>query len=105
MAKRRRSLRERIVTGDIQRRDVVRRLAELAFGKPNDCVRLVVEEDADIGKLELGLLREIKRSGNGAVEVKLVDQLQILEQLAALTEDDGSGAEEFLKGLRGDGEV
>lgn len=96
----RRSLRERIVKGDIQRRDVLRRLAELAFGKPNDCVRLVVEEDIDISTLELGLLREIKRSGNGVVEVKLVDQLQVLEQLAALTADDGTGVEDFLNSLR-----
>ena len=34
-------LRQRIRKGDLGRKDVVRRLAELAFGKANDCVRLV----------------------------------------------------------------
>ncbi len=101
---RRRSLRERIPKGDIQRRDVLRRLAELAFGKPNDCVRLVVEESVDIDSLELGLLREVKRCGNGSVEIKLVDQLQILEQLAALTEKEEPGVEDFLKKLRDGGQ-
>lgn len=94
------SIWQRITRGDVQRRDVLRRLAELAFGKPNDCVRLVVEDDVDISTLELGLLREVKRSGNGAVEVKLVDQLQVLEQLAALTEKDGTGVEDFLNSLK-----
>ena len=36
------SLKERIRSGNICREDVIRRLAELAFGKANDCVRLAL---------------------------------------------------------------
>ena len=36
-------LEERIRAGEIRRRDVTRRLAELAYGSANDCVRLVME--------------------------------------------------------------
>ena len=35
-------LRQRIRSGKIRREDVTRRLAELAFGKANDCVRLAL---------------------------------------------------------------
>ena len=38
------ALRERIRNGKVSRSDVTRRLAELAFGKANDCVRLALEE-------------------------------------------------------------
>ena len=38
-------LKRRIESGQILRQDVTRRLAELAFGKVNDCVRLVLEND------------------------------------------------------------
>ena len=39
------TLQQRIKSGKIRREDVARRLAELAFGKVNDCVRLVLEDD------------------------------------------------------------
>ncbi len=35
-------LRQRIRSGEVRRQDVTRRLAELAFGKANDCVRLAL---------------------------------------------------------------
>ena len=38
------TLQQRIKSGKIRREDVARRLAELAFGKVNDCVRLVLED-------------------------------------------------------------
>ena len=38
------SLRQRIQKGKVSRADVIRRLAELAFGKANDCVRLALEQ-------------------------------------------------------------
>ena len=40
------ALKKRIRSGEVTREDVARRLAELAFGKANDCVRLVLDEDA-----------------------------------------------------------
>ena len=36
-------LERRVRLGRIQRRDIQRRLGELAFGRANDCVRLVLE--------------------------------------------------------------
>ena len=39
------TLKKRIQSGRLRREDVARRLAEIAFGKANDCVKLVLEED------------------------------------------------------------
>ena len=85
------TLRKRIKTGKIKREDVARRLAELAFGKVNDCVRLVLEDDPEVDKLDLGQLCEIKRNEKGTVEIKLVDRLRALEQLCQLAEQSGDG--------------
>ena len=95
------SLRERIRTGEIRRLDVARRLAELAFGKANDCVRLVLEEEADLKKLDLSLLSEVKRNDKGMVEIKLLDRLRALQQLAELAGEENGDMESFLQALRG----
>ena len=94
-------LRQRIREGTLRRQDVARRLAELAFGRANDCVRLVLEEEVPLKKLALSLLREVKRNDKGTVEVKLVDRLKALEQLAVLAQEDGSDLESFLAALQG----
>ncbi len=99
-----RSLRKRIRSGSVRREDVVKRLAELAFGKANDCVELVLGQEPEIGKLDLGLLCEVRRSEKGAVEVKLMDRLRALEQLAALTGEGESEMDEFLRALQGGGD-
>lgn len=96
------ALKERIQSGKLTREDVARRLAELAFGKANDCVRLVMEEDPQLKKLDLSLLTEVKRNDKGTVEVKLVDRLKALEQLALLAQDQGQDLESFLKALQGE---
>jgi hypothetical protein len=96
------SLKKRIADGELKRSDVARRLAELAFGKCNDCVRLAMGEAENISKLDLGMLTEFKRSEKGAVEVKLVDRLKALEVLATLAEEDGGDLEGFLKSLQED---
>ena len=100
------SLKERIRTGRIRREDVTRRLAELAFGKANDCVRLALEEAPQLGKLDLSLLSVIKRNEKGTVEIKLIDRLKALEQLAQAAGQEGGDPEEFLRALQGaeDGE-
>ena len=100
------SLKERIRTGRIRREDVTRRLAELAFGKANDCVRLALEEAPKLGKLDLSLLSEIKRNEKGTVEIKLIDRLKAFEQLAQAAGQEGVDPEEFLRALQGaeDGE-
>lgn len=95
-------LRDRIRKGEIRQQDVARRLAELAFGKANDCVRLVLEDTPEVEKLDLSLLSEVKRNEKGTVEVKLVDRLQALRQLAELAMEEKSGAEDFLKALQED---
>lgn len=97
-------LHRRIREGNLRRQDVARRLAELAFGKANDCVRLVLEEEAPLKKLDLSLLSEVKRNDKGTVEVKLIDRLKALEQLASLAQEEDSDLESFLKALQGGGE-
>ena len=97
-----RTLRQRLSAGKLTRADVVRRLGELAFGRASDCVRLVLEEGADLGKLDLSLLAEVRRSEKGAVEVKLADRLQALEQLTALVQESTGELDAFLDALRGE---
>lgn len=94
------SLRQRIQRGQIRKQDVVRRLAELAFGRVNDCVKLAVEEKPALSELDLALLSEVKRNEKGMVEIKLIDRLKVLEQLERITGGKKAGAEEFLKALQ-----
>ena len=94
-------LKNRIRSGKLLREDVVRRMAELAFGNANDCVKLVLEQEPALEKLDLSLLSEVKRSDKGAVEVKLIDRLRILEQLTQMTGSDSGGIEAFLRALQG----
>ena len=100
-----RSLKCRIREGKIRRRDVTRRLAELAFGKANDCVRLALEDDPSLDKLDLSLLSEVKRNDKGTVEIKLIDRLRALEQLALVAEEEKTDLESLLQALQegGDG--
>ena len=98
------ALRERIRDGRVSRSDVTRRLAELAFGKANDCVRLALEDDPQLGRLDLSLLSEVKRNDKGTVEIKLIDRLRALEQLAQVAGEDTQDLEAFLQALQGDQE-
>ena len=95
------SLKKRIRSGQLMREDVARRLAELAFGRANDCVRLVLEDKMPLDKLDLSLLSEVKRNDKGTVEIRLIDRLKALEQLAQVAGDDGGEMAEFLSALRG----
>ena len=98
-------LKKRIRSGQVSREDVVRRLAELAFGRANDCVKLVLEEGTSLDKLDLSLLSEVKRNDKGTVEVRLIDRLRALEQLQLLASENGGDVEAFLMALQGkDGE-
>ena len=94
------SLQKRIRAGLVSRQDVTRRLAELAFGRANDCVRLVLEESPDLEALDLSLLREVKRNEKGTVEIRLVDQLEVLQQLEQSLRGDTGAAEAFLLSLQ-----
>ena len=94
------ALNRRIRDGAVDRQDVTRRLAELAFGKVNDCVRLVLEEEPEVKNLDLSLLSEVRRSDKGGVEVKLIDRLRVLEQLTRLTGESGTDMDAFLQALQ-----
>ena len=96
------SLQKRIRAGQVSRQDVTRRLAELAFGRANDCVRLALEDATDLGTLDLSLLSEVKRNDKGTVEIRLIDRLRALEQLALMTDGENTEAEAFLQALRGE---
>ena len=70
------------------REALLRRMEELANGRVNDAVKLAFlgsglppEQWERIDALELEELAEFKRSGNGTVEIKLVDRLAALEKL------------------------
>ena len=103
MEEKRSPLKQRIREGRLRREDVLRRLAELAFGQPNDCVRLALEELPDLKGLDLSLLSEIKRSDKGMVEIRLIDRVKVLERLAQAMEEEGDGMGELLRAL-GSGE-
>lgn len=94
-------LRQRIRSGDIRRQDVTRRLAELAFGNANDCVKLALEENLCLDELDLSLLSEVKRNEKGTVEIKLIDRLRALEQLAQTAGEERSDVDAFLQALQG----
>lgn len=94
------ALQRRIRNGEVRKSDVVRRLAELAFGEANDCVRLALEESPALDRLDLSLLSEVRRNEKGTVEIKLIDRLRALEQLALATGRDDGRAELFLRSLR-----
>ena len=101
MEDKRSTLKRRIREGRLRREDVLRRLAELAFGQPNDCVRLALEELPDLKGLDLSLLSEIRRSDKGLVEIKLIDRVKVLERLAQAMDDEGDGMTELLRALGG----
>ena len=98
--KRRLCLKERIQQGKLRREDVMRGLGQLAFGKVNDCVKLALEEQPDLDSLDLTLLCEVKKTEKGLVEVKLIDRLKVMEQLAKVVGGDQKGAQASLQALQ-----
>lgn len=96
--------RGRRIGSDVRREDVIRRLAELAFGRANDAIKLAClggETDAlMIDGMELSAVAEFKRNSAGAVEVKLIDRVKALDALyGILSGDDGSAAAALLQAL------
>ena len=99
MEDKRSTLKRRIREGRLRREDVLRRLAELAFGQPNECVRLALEELPDLKGLDLSLLSEIRRSDKGLVEIRLIDRVKVLERLEQAMGDEGDGMGALLQAL------
>ena len=94
-------LERRVRMGHVQKRDIQRRLAELAFGRANDCVKLVLEDHPEVDDLDLSLLSEVKRNDKGTVEVKLIDRLRALEALSGVVGSGDGEMKAFLQALRG----
>lgn len=84
----------------LRREDVLRRLAQLAFGRANDAVRLALRPgEADPESLDLSAVAELKVTDKG-VEIKLVDRVRALETLCTLLESSGgAGAEALYQAL------
>lgn len=85
--------------------ELVRKVTRLAFGRPNDAVRLVFM-DADnqevVDSLDLSMVEDVKRHSNGTVEVKLLNRVELFKLLAELLQGDEKGssaAEEFFRSL------
>ena len=86
--------------GQLRRDDAVRRLAQLAFGRANDAVKLALHAGGtDPDQLDQSAVAEFKVTDKG-VEVKLVDRVRALETLCSLLESgEGHGAEELYRAL------
>ena len=69
------------------REAVLRQMKQMAKSRPNDVVKLAFLDEEQLGeidKLDLMMLSELKRTGNGGVEVKLNDRLKTLERILEL---------------------
>ncbi len=84
---------------DVCRKDVLRRLAQLAFGRANDCVKLVLQDAPDLEALDLSLLSEVKRNEKGTVEIKLIDRVRALEQLLNAGTENTDCADAFFSAV------
>ena len=70
-----------------QKLNIENKIAKLAFGKSNDAVKLVFldpENTELLDNLDLSMVAEVKRGSGGAVEVKLINRIALLELLLKL---------------------
>ena len=93
-------------TGEMGQEELLEYLRRLVEWKNNDVVKLALLEEADgaqVDKLDLTGVVELKRNANGAFEAKFVDKVRVLGMLRELMEERRDGAlEDFLDGLSGD---
>ena len=85
-----------------RKKDVIKRLGEIALGRSNDAVKLAFTnpEKLDIDSLDLTMLSELRRAANGSVEIKLISRLDALKiMMEALRDEPGGEALEFLQTL------
>lgn len=81
----------------ISRDLILAKLAELAFGGGNDAAKLAFVAEGDLNaldQLDLRALAGVHTSGNGGVEVKLIDRTKLIELLLAATEERDDPAAE-----------
>ena len=80
--------------GSPKQKDLREGFERLAFGDVTDAVRLLFAEEINprtLKKMDLFNVAEIKRMGNGGMEIKFADRLkalQCLEQLRPADDDD-----------------
>lgn len=77
-------------------------LERLAFGSISDAVKLIRDEgEANVTKLDLYNVSEIKKVKGGGVEIKFFDRLDALEKLLQIEESFGRSAtaESFFSAL------
>lgn len=82
--------------GELTRREVAARIAELAFARPDDAVRLALSPEAGTQGMDLRLVSDIKRGANGAVELRLLDREALIRLLTELIKPDAAEASENL---------
>lgn len=85
-----------------ERTRLLRRMEELARCRVNDAVKLAFLDAGDtqvIDRLDLAALTEFKRSASGAVEIRLVDRMAVLEKLVELTGGAEESAAAFYRAL------
>ena len=90
------------VAGQLRREDVLRRLAQMAFGQASDGVKLALQgREAEMDGMDLSAVSEIRVTDKGGVEIKFVDRVKALETLCGLLEtgSGGQGAEELYRVL------
>ena len=91
---------------NFRKKDIVKRLGELALGRSNDSVKLAFlnnnEKGLSIDGLDLKMLSEIRRSATGGVEIKLINRLEVLKtMLDAMEGEPGDEAAAFLNAISG----
>lgn len=90
--------------GQLRREDVVRRLAQLAFGRANDAALLALHpQEADPAALDLSAVTELRVTDKGGVEVKLADRVRALESLYNLLDTGGEEAQALYSALESAG--
>ena len=82
------------MSDEIKRVDVLRQLGAIAMGRCNDAVKLAyLDPDAtglsSIDGLDLTMVTEFKRAGNGGVEIKLLDRLEAISLLLEHVDREG----------------
>ena len=83
-----------------ERTRLLHRMERLAQCRVNDAVKLAFLDEGQLEKIDGLELGEFKRSGNGAVELKLVDRVAVLEKLVELSGGQENKAEEFFRALK-----
>ena len=72
------------------RQEILRQARRLAFNKGSDAAALAFRGDGDeqgIGGLDLSAVSSIHRAANGAVDVKFIDRIKLIELLLAAGDD------------------